>query len=686
MRFVPLHAAALVLAVTSPLLLAAGKPGLPAEALTTTSAKLVARHGAPLKERIESGVRQAAERWWPEDGDAAAFERFCLDNFVAGEDERTAIYERLTYVLEQTDGRIHEIQRELRAPQDLDVGPIGKADLLLGDLDLASHVTADLFSTKVAFLALLNFPVDTLEDRLARGASWSRERWGRSRMMDRFAARVPAEVVQEATAAFNAASRYIDEYNVRADRLLGSDGAPAFPGRGPLPLIAHWGLRDELKSHYGAGADGLARQRTIARVMLRIVRQEIPERVRDNGELFWNPFTNEVFEHDAAGKPGRRIDAAREPDTRYAKLLDVHRAVRKVDPFVPLAPTFIRRRFEVDRQIPEAQVEALLVSVLGSSEVRDLAKLVAGRLGRPLEPFDVWYAGFASRAGRSEDELDKVVKAKYPTVASFQAGLPGILTGLGFTAEKARWLSSKIVVDPSRGAGHAMGAVRRADSAHLRTRVFPDGMNYKGYNIAIHELGHNVEQVFSLNSIDEWWLAGVPNNAFTEALAFVFQERDLELLGLASDDAERRRLGVLDDLWGAYEIGGVALVDMRVWRWLYAHPEATPAQLREATLEIARDVWNSYYAPVFGAKDVEILAIYSHMISYALYLPDYPIGHIIAFQVARKLRAGDFGAEFERVSRQGRLTPDAWMRGAVGAPLSAEALLEEARRALAPAR
>ena len=46
------------------------------------------------------------------------------------------------------------------------------------------------------------------------------------------------------------------------------------------------------------------------------------------------------------------------------------------------------------------------------------------------------------------------------------------------------------------------------------------------------------------------------------------------------------------------------------------------------------------------------------------------------------MRAGDFGEEFERVSRQGRLTPDAWMRGAVGGPISAKALLEEAREAL----
>jgi oligoendopeptidase F len=207
-------------------------------------------------------------------------------------------------------------------------------------------------------------------------------------------------------------------------------------------------------------------------------------------------------------------------------------------------------------------------------------------------------------------------------------------------------------------------------------------MDYKGYNIAVHELGHNVEQVFSLNAMDYWWLNGVPNTAFTEALAFVFQNRDLELLGLGSEGADSGPMEALDTLWSAAEIGGVALVDMGVWRWMYRHPQATPAELREATLDLSRTVWNKHFAPVFGVRNQDVLAVYSHMIVYGLYLPDYPIGHIIAFQLAEEFRGGDFGEQFERISRQGRLTPDAWMRGAVGQPISASVLLSEARKAL----
>ncbi|HYP79915.1 MAG TPA: hypothetical protein VEQ17_06485, partial [Steroidobacteraceae bacterium] len=132
-----------------------------------------------------------------------------------------------------------------------------------------------------------------------------------------------------------------------------------------------------------------------------------------------------------------------------------------------------------------------------------------------------------------------------------------------------------------------------------------------------------------------------------------------------------------------YEIGGVALVDMQVWRWMYAHPQATPAELREATLGIARGVWNQWFAPVFGLRDVTLLAIYSHMINSFLYLPDYPIGHMIAFQVEAQMeKAGNFGAEFERVARIGAVAPDLWMQQATGSPVGPDALVAAAASAL----
>lgn len=637
--------------------------------------ELVSRFGEGEEARIRRGVEQVAARWWAEDGDSEAFAAFCRENFLPSA-QLGAAFSRLEAALEQVEGHLHEIRRELTTPLDLDTGPVMRVDELLARLDLASHLTEDLFRTKVAHWALLNFPVHTLPERLAEGTSWDRETWARSRLMDRFALRVPAEVGQRVTQALLAADQYIASYNIPMDLLRDGSGVPLFP-RG-LKLISHWGLRDELKSWYGQPG-ALQRQRLIQQLMLRIVRQEVPRGFVNSDHLLYDPFSGKV--QPANGFAPKPEELAPEPDTRYRLWLANFHALRAVDPYSPTAPTAIARAFELERQIPEGEVERVLTQVLSAPEVRQLAQVISRRLGRPLEPFDLWYAGFTARAGIPEEELDRKVQALYPTVASFQEDLPHILRKLGFEAETARFLADRIVVDPARGAGHALGAVRRQDKAHLRTRVGRNGMNYKGFNIAIHELGHNVEQVFSLHRMDRWALAGVPNNAFTEAFAFAFQARDLELLGLgATRSREEEALGTL---WSTYEIAGVSLVDMKAWRWLYQHPEASPEQLKEAVLTAAREVWNAYFADVLGQRDCELLAIYSHMIAYPLYLPDYALGHLIAFQIGEKLRGPDFGREFERMARIGRVTPDLWLKQAVGSPLSAEGLLRAARQALA---
>jgi hypothetical protein len=423
--------------------------------------------------------------------------------------------------------------------------------------------------------------------------------------------------------------------------------------------------------------------------MQKIVRQEIPAAVIDNPLLDWTPESGAVAVSpvkDAAprGRASAEARPDREPDERYRRFLAIHVAERLADAHSPENPTLMDRRFKVNREIPEAEVRRLFESVLASPVSAKVAALVAGRLGRKLEPFDIWYAGFKPRGAHAEAELDAVTRKRYPTPEAYAKDIPRMLRDLGFSPERALFVAERIVVEPSRGAGHAFGPARRDDKAHLRTRVGPDGMDYKGYNIAVHEMGHNVEQVFSVAEIDHTLLQGVPNTAFTEALAFVFQGRDLELLGLGGGDPQADTLRALDQFWQMREIAGVALVDMAAWRWMYEHPGASPAQLREAVVGIARELWNRHYAPLVGGRDVELLAIYSHMINAGLYLPDYPLGHLIAFQVEEHFRKHEreMGAEFERICRLGQLTPDAWMRQAVGAPLSAQPLLDAAARAV----
>ncbi len=551
--------------------------------------------------------------------------------------------------------------------------------------DPTAHFSDDMFSSKLAFVALLNFPVTSLKEKLDQGMGWSRRQWAETRLAGRFTSRVPAEVGQAITAAEADAETYMNAYNIFMHHLTTADGRRPFPAG--MRLITHWNLRDELKAHY-ADPDGLEAQRLIAVVMDRIVTEEIPRAVINNPLLDWDPVTNavtvaKVKDADPPAGAAASPSAERNPDRRYAAWLGIHRALRKADPYEPEEPTYIDRSFNLQREIPEPEVKALLESVLTSPLGQRAGRLIEKRLGRRLEPFDIWYAGFKPRSKYAEAELDAITKARYPTVQAYAADIPRLLRDLGFSKQQARFVSERIVVEPSRGPGHALGAQMRDDKAHLRTRVGADGMDYKGYNIAVHEMGHNVEQVFSMTGIDHTLLDGVPNNAFTEALAFVFQARDLELLGLQGPGAEAEHLRALEDFWATREIAGVGLVDIAAWRWLYAHPDATPARFRDAVVGIARDVWNRYYAPIFGVRDVTLLAIYSHIVEFPLYVCDYPLGHLIAFQVDAHFRqSGKLGAEFERITKLGNLTPDAWMRQAVGGPLSAGPLLEAAGAAL----
>jgi hypothetical protein len=660
------------------------------ESMTKLETELVARYGEGVRARLARGLKQVANFWRAEDGDAAAFEQFVRTNFAGDQQTLDTMFARFQHNLEMVDGHMLEIGREFRQQSDLDLGPILPFDEMFAGYDASAHVTDDFFQNKLAFVVLLNFPLTTLEQRLTEGENWSRRQWAEARLAQRFSKRVPAEVNLALAQASSEADRYIAEYNVWMHHVLDEKGQRLFPAK--MRLLSHWNLRDQIKADYSDGQNGLARQRVMQQVMERIVTQTIPQVVVNNPAVDWNPFTNEVRpaavkdsdEAQGDGADSKPLTNAPEPNTRYAKLLLTFQASRKVDPYSPTAPTLIARRFDENREIPEARVQQMFEQVLSSPLVPEVARVIEKRLGRPLEPFDIWYNGFRPRGAYSETQLDEVVSKRYPTPDAYKKEIPALLGQLGFSKERAEYLANNIVVDPARGSGHALGASMRQAKAHLRTRVGKGGMDYKGFNIAIHEMGHNVEQTFSLNDIDYYTLQGVPNTAFTEALAFVFQGHDLELLGLAREDSKSRAFKTLDDFWGAYEIAGVALVDMAVWHWMYDHPNATPAELKEATLGLAKDIWNKYYAPVFKQRDVVLLGIYSHMIDSFLYLPDYPIGHMIAFQIEEQMeKAGSIGPEFERMAKTGSVVPDLWMKKATGAPVGPDALLTATRKSLA---
>lgn len=671
MRSLLLRAAASILCLGALPALAAQPPEafISEDFSSATVGELAPRFPEAERARLAVGVKQAAAFWRAEDGSREEFKAFCAENFAVGAD-RDALFARFEEKFEQIAGHLDVLQRELSREQDEDLGPLLPVDKLFAALAPDAHLEEDLFGGKIAFAVLLNFPVRTLEDCLREGPGWTRRQWAEARLSQAFISRVPAEVNQTAARARTRAEDYIQGYQIRLDRVVGKDGKPLF--RDGLRLISHWGLRDELRSLYADPVAGLAGQRTIYRIMRRIIAQEIPSAVVDNPKVLWDPETNTVD-----GAP-----AEREPDLRYARWIEVFKALRRYDPYYPAFPSHMARNFGLDVQIPEADVEALLRQVLESDAGAKSAALIRRRLGRKLEPFDIWYEGFKARGAVSQVELDRLVASKYPDLEAFQKGIPDILVRLGFEKGAAEFIAARIEADPARGAGHAREPRMRTEKAHLRTRVPKGGMDYQGFNTAMHELGHCVEEVLSLYRVDHTLLQGVPNMAFTEGFAFLFQARDLEILGMGGKDGKAEALRDLDDFWSAREIAGVGLVDMAAWRWLYAHPDASPAELREAVLANAREVWNRHYAPIFGEKDSTILAVYSHMVQYPLYLPNYPLGHIVAAQLRDYFRVHPIGAEMERMCRLGKLTPRAWMTAAAGSDVSAEPLLRGAKEAL----
>ena len=515
---------------------------------------------------IERGVKQVAEFWTEADGSKEEFSIFCIQNICKTQAEKRQLFDRLCENFESILGHNNRVIVDLLMPTHVTNYTSTSVDPLFGAYNGLSHFNDDMFKNKIAFIVILNFPHYTLGEKKANGAKWTDLEWGYVRLGDLFTSRVPAYQQQKINKVIANADNYISNYNIHMEKVW-SDNNEKFWSYG-TNLITHWGLRDELKSAYADQINGLKKQRIIYNIMKKIVEQSIPEDVINKSEYIWYPSSNQTFLENI------EIEGKREKNVRYTHLLNIFKAIKESDEYYGEKSTYITRKFDDEFEISVEETKQLFHTLLSSPQVAETAKLIAKRLNRKLEPFDIWYDGFKSRSSMDQVLLDNTVKSKYPNKEAFVKDLPRILTDLGFTKERAEFICKHITVDASVGAGHAWGSEMRSDNARLRTRISENGMDYKGYNIGIHEFGHNVEQTISLHDVSNYFLRGVPNTAFTEALAFTFQARDLELLGLTGDNSNvvEKELKTLDLFWGCYEIMGVAMVDISVWQWLYEHP------------------------------------------------------------------------------------------------------------------
>ena len=647
--------------------------------------KVVAGLQKELKQRfpdadamlMERGVSQAAALWTADDGSEEEFSAFVRENYCATPAERVALFESLSRILENCYQSADMLTVDLLKPTQLtNAGEPQLPDWIMSAYSPLAHFSDDMFANKLAFVTILNFPHFSLDEKNTMGRKWSRQQWAMARLGDVFTTRVPASVNAALAQANADAENYIADYNIYMGNLRTEDGRKLW--QEDKILLSHWNLRDELKALYADKEAGNEKQEMIFQVMQRIVRQDIPAKAVNGADYVWKPYSTQD---------------SPENFKRYERILAIAHALFEEDKFCPAAPTGIQRNFEVGVEITAAELDSLFRALVGSEQVQQVAAIIRERLGRDLRPYDIWYDGFKARASLNEDELTALTRKLYPDANAFAADMPRLLTKMGFYSEDARRIAHRIVVEPARGSGHAWPSLGRKEDSRLRTRIPAAGMDYKGYNIAVHEFGHCVEQVLDMYFIDHYMLSGVPNTAYTEASAFLWQQRDLQLLpsnsvsaqtGEAAQTAKRSNNEVFDQFWSMYEIMGVSLVDMAMWRWIYANPEATPEQLCQATQQIAKDVWNAYYEPVLGEHDCVLLAVYSHMVNAPMYLPNYPLGHIVQYQLEEHLaqykEQKDFAQEYMRIYRLGRLTPKEWMIQAVGSAPSIEPILRAVER------
>ena len=628
---------------------------------------------SPMKsdESAPKGIQQAAALWTEEDGSQADFDQMVADYYCQTDSERLVLFESLSRIFENIYQSADMLNVELLRPTQLTNAAAPQApDWIMSAYSPLAHFSDDMFANKLAFITIMNFPHYSLEEKNTLGKNWSRLEWAYARMGDIFTTRMPASVNTHMAQALADAENYIADYNIYMGNLRTEDGRQLW-GMDKV-LLSHWNLRDELKALYGAEnqesrVKNQEKQEMIYQVMLRIVDQTIPQAAVNGKDYIWQPYSD---------------CSASEPYTRYQMILDIAQAMFEQDPYYPTMPDGIIRNFEGGVEISAAELDSLFRALVGSEQVKQVASVIRERLGRDLRPYDIWYDGFKARAGMDEDALSARTRQLYPDAEAFAADMPRLLEKMGFSPMESKEIASHIAVDPARGSGHAWPCFGRQEKARLRTRIPDSGMDYKGYNIAVHEFGHCVEQVLDMYFIDHYMLFGVPNTAYTEASAFLWQQRDLQLLPkspITNQQSQMSNNEVFDNFWSMYEIMGVSLVDMRMWQWIYAHPKATAKELCAAVQEIAKEVWNQYYEPVLGEHDCILLAVYSHMVNCPMYLPNYPLGHIVQYQLEEHLaqytNQQDFAAEYARIYKLGRLTPKQWMIEAVGEAPSIEPIL-----------
>ncbi|MDL2252353.1 hypothetical protein LJC12_05860, partial [Odoribacter sp. OttesenSCG-928-J03] len=388
--------------------------------ITSTISALKEKAGAD-QYSMESGVRQVARLWQTTDGTEEEFQAFCIQNYLDTPEEKKQTFDKVSAYMEAMWGNFNEMTIRLQWNMHINTGELNPIDQMFASYSPGAHLIDDLYKNKIGFVVALNFPEIPLKEKEKLGTD--RLAWAYARLGDVFTSRIPPELLQAAAKSESDADAYISGYNIYMGHVLNEKGQKLFPD--DKILLTHWNLRDEIKVNYNKGKEGVDKQRTVYEVMKRIISQEIPKEVINSGTYDWNPYKNELVHHTATP----------ENNERYQYMIDNFRALKAIDGYT--GKSYIQRKFSGEMEVAVEDVKQLFEQYLSSPELKEIGKVIAKRLGRKLEAFDIWFDGFKSRSNLDESQLDAQIQQLYPDAQALKNDLKQILIKLEFTPQRA---------------------------------------------------------------------------------------------------------------------------------------------------------------------------------------------------------------------------------------------------------